>query len=176
LDFFAAVLYIDSGRHRNCLWKLQLITSVRPNMTKNTGFTLIELMIAVAVIGILAVVAIPSYQIYIAKTQVNRAVAELSAYRAPFENRAGSNESVTNSSIGYAPSILTTGSQIVDIASLNPDGSGQLQVTMGDTAHPNLSGLILRFYRSSVGTWECVLDTAAAAAWKESYLPPGCRL
>ena len=145
-------------------------------MTKHTGFTLIELMIGVAIIGTLAVIAIPSYQIYIAKTQVNRAVAELSAYRAPFEERAGANQSVTNASIGYAPSNLTTGSQAVDIASLNPDGSGQLQVTMGDTAHPNLAGLILRFDRSSAGTWECVLDAGAAAGWKESYLPPGCRL
>ncbi|WP_100638695.1 pilin [Marinobacter salexigens] len=123
-------------------------------MAKSGGFTLIELMIVVAIIGILAAAAIPSYQVYIAKTQINRAVSELSAYKAPFEKRAGSSGSVMNEDIGYTPSNLTTGSQGVDIGVLNADGSGQLQVTMGGKAHPNLAGLILSFERSPAGVWE----------------------
>ena len=145
-------------------------------MTKSTGFTLIELMIVVATIGILAMIAIPTYLNYIANTQVSRAVGELSAYKAPFEERASSGGNITNNDIGYIPSNLTTGSQAVDIGVLNPDGSGQLQVTMGGKAHPNLAGLILRFDRSSAGTWECVIDKSAAAVWRASYLPSGCRL
>jgi type IV pilus assembly protein PilA len=146
-------------------------------MTKNAGFTLIELMIVVAIIGILTAIAIPSYQGYIIKTQTNRALGELSAYKAPFEERTGSGGSVTNNDIGYNPSNLTNGVQAVNIGTLNPDGSGQLQVTMGGNAHQNLTGLTLRFDRDLAGKWECVVvNTAVASSWKSSYLPPGCRL
>lgn len=146
-------------------------------MNKHTGFTLIELMIVVAIIGILAVVAIPVYQDYIVKTQINRAVNELSSYRAPLEERVGSGGGTTNHDIGYSPSDLTSGSQAFDIGTINSDGSGQLQVTMGGNAHPSLSGLILRFDRTSSGVWSCVLDNSAmVGVWKASYLPTGCRL
>ncbi|WP_309045398.1 pilin [Marinobacter sediminicola] len=145
-------------------------------MRNSTGFTLVELMIVVVVIGILTATTIPIYQGYIVKTQIDRAVGELSAYKTPFEERAGSNGGVTNRDIGYTPSNLTTGSQVSDIAALNSDGSGWLQVIMGGKAHPNLAGLIVRFERSSSGVWECVFDKSAAATWKSSYLPSGCRL
>ena len=159
-----------------CLKALSKPSNTGSDMTKSSGFTLVELMIVVSIIGILAAVATLSYQGYIVKTQVSRAVGELSAYKAPFEERMGSNGGVANGDIGYTPSNLTTGSQSVDIGVLNADGSGQLQVTMGGTVHPDLAGLILRFDRSPVGTWECVLDNSAVTAWKAFYLPSGCRL
>ncbi|WP_281496378.1 pilin [Marinobacter sp. S0848L] len=110
---------------------LRLLPEPGRNIMKSTGFTFIELMFIVAIMGILTAIAIPSYQRYVLKTQINRVVGELSVYKSPFEERLGSSGSVTNSQIGYTPSNLTTGSQAVDVAAFNADGSGQLQVTMG---------------------------------------------
>lgn len=138
------------------------------------GFTLIELMIVVAIIGILAVVAIPSYQRYVEKSHINRVVGEISVYRSAFEARAANSQSIDNDSLGYVPSSLTTGDFGIEIVTVNPDGSGHLQVTMGVDAYPTLVGTIIRYERSVEGLWSCVIDKSAAAGWPDTYQPRGC--
>jgi len=76
---------------------------------KDAGFTLIELMIVVAIIGVLAAVAIPSYQDYVSKSQVNRAIGELSVYKAPFETQVSVSGPVTNDGWGILPQISPRG-------------------------------------------------------------------
>lgn len=58
------------------------------------GFTLVELMIVVAIIGILVTVAIPAYQDYMAKSKFGAALAEVSAGKIGFNTRLNDGEEV----------------------------------------------------------------------------------
>lgn len=78
----------------------------------NQGFTLIEVMITVAIIGILAAVAYPSYTDYVRKSQIQEAFSNLSTYRAKLEqyyqdNRAFAASSTATTCGGAAATTLT---------------------------------------------------------------------
>ncbi|MCU1061545.1 pilin [Stenotrophomonas maltophilia] len=71
-------------------------------MKNQKGFTLIELMIVVAIIAILAAIALPAYQDYTSKSKVTAALADLAAHKTQFEME------VSN---GKTPSLVTAGFQ-----------------------------------------------------------------
>lgn len=139
------------------------------------GFTLIELMIVVAIIGILAAIAIPQYQDYVAKSQVSRAVGELAAYKTAVEDQLQrGNTTIANADIGYVVSNLTTGALATNIATFAADGSGDLVVTLGNNANTAISTATITQHRAADGTWSCLIDKKSAQSWKTTYVPAGC--
>ncbi|WP_421621910.1 pilin [Alkalilimnicola ehrlichii] len=126
-------------------------------MQKQQGFTLIELMIVVAIIGILAAIAIPQYQNYVARSQFSEAHSLLSGARTAVQERVDQGRDFAFADLG-----LQTQGQHGAITS-NDDYSGgntyALTYSFGDgdtSANVNLDGESVTYtYTSSDGTWEC---------------------
>lgn len=139
----------------------------------NRGFTLIEVMIVVAIVALLAAVAVPIYLQYVNRSQVVRAYAELAAYKTPMEEYLSRGQFVvSNVELGFVQSTVTLPAP--NVASFNPDGSGVLEVTLGGGVSSSVAGARVVLSRSASGDWTCLLDGTAAGAWKSYYVPAGC--
>ncbi|MBI44331.1 pilin [uncultured Marinobacter sp.] len=135
------------------------------------GFTLIELMIVVAIIGILAAIAIPQYQDYVARSQVNRVYSEISSLKTATEEQLmrGINPSVA-SQLGFTSSNLMNAAPTVSFTA----GSGTISATLGTDASTAVAGATITLNRQANGTWTCTVSGGNAGSWKTDYVPTGC--
>lgn len=156
------------------------------------GFTLIELMIVVAIIGILAAVALPQYQTYVAKSQVARVMGEAGNLKTSAETclLEGRLDESSNLPAGTAPAatecdLQASASSLIDGPAQGsgvaaPAGTGYVQAdinaatpttlvaTFGNGAAGQLTAQTLTWTRSTEGTWTC------ATTVDERYRPKGC--
>jgi type IV pilus assembly protein PilA len=154
------------------------------------GFTLIELMIVVAIIGILAAIAIPAYQDYTIRAQVsegmNLAAAAKTAVAETYLNRGTAPADRTEAGM-TANATDTEGKYVSQIEVTD----GEIIISYGNEAHANIAGsvLVLTPFLSideSV-VWRCGLattgsslsamgaDGGTATDVATQYLPSACR-
>jgi len=140
------------------------------------GFTLIELMIVVAIIGILAAVAIPAYQDYIAKSKAAAAYADISGGKTGYEmavvegkistdaeytTASGLQANTGNCAIDVVPPTAGAASNVITCTVQNP---GRLAAVSGTAPTIALN-------RSADGVYSCVTTGFANT---DKFLPTGC--
>lgn len=129
------------------------------------GFTLIELMIVVAIISILVAIALPAYQDYTIRAQSTSGLADIASGKTMFESWIVADNVTTFSAsdVGLPASTARCSS-----IAITPGETGTISCTLA--GHPLIDGEVISVSRTASGVWSC----NAPAALLAKHRPGGC--
>lgn len=149
------------------------------------GFTLIELMIVVAIVGVLASIALPRYQVYVVKSQLARVMSETGTLKSLIESCLNNGKLTIGTGISecdpeaVGSSLIVGASQTgatlkanhgVPQVSILAGGAATLTATFGNSAAPIITSETLTWSRASSGVWTCTTTVAIS-----EVVPAGCK-
>ena len=117
-------------------------------MKKQQGFTLIELMIVVAIIGVLSAIAIPAYKNYVTKSEASSALATLKALVTPAELYIQETGPISDATTLDKIGTQTDANSLGEITL----GANAIIFTFDDSA---INGATLTLTRSDTSGWAC---------------------
>ena len=152
--------------------------------TMQKGFTLIELMIVVAIIGILAAIAIPQYQNYVGRSNVAAAVQTISSNKTALEEYVMEYGEFPDGSTKYKAAVVDTvtpanstpavrGETAKELGVVDPSFGtitladiGKTDATKGEgsislkfkSGNPGIKDKVVQLHRSPDGIWTCLTD------------------
>ncbi|WP_180061496.1 MULTISPECIES: pilin [unclassified Acinetobacter] len=144
-------------------------------MNAQKGFTLIELMIVVAIIGILAAIAIPAYQDYVSKSKASAALADIAAGKTSYEllfTEKGAGGFTAGGAvpgdIGLSASTGNCSAITVVAPGATGAATGAIECTINNPGRLG-TGATISFDRTTAGLYECKTTVMDA-----KYKPAGC--